>query len=74
MGPPFPEIILPKFPPFPEIFLLDFLPFPEIFLLFIRNYSGRFLIANCAGKKCTAPCFARCEYRRKGLLLIIKDV
>ena len=21
-----------------------------------RNYSGGFLIANCAGKKCTAPC------------------
>ena len=23
---------------------------------FISNYSGGFLIANCAGKKCTAPC------------------
>ena len=38
MGPPFPEIFLPKFPSFPEIFLLDFPPFPEIFLLFIQVY------------------------------------
>ena len=26
------------------------------------------------GEKCTAPCFARCEYRRTGIFLIIEDV
>ena len=38
------------------------------FLSFRVNYSGRFLIANCAGKKCTARCSQRVAQRLQEIL------
>ena len=43
------------------------------------NYSGGFIIANCAGRKCTAPCLQRvskkfvligCVLRKKSMFIL----